>query len=299
MAALNSLRIIGPHPHFRYFLPPRDFSLWTSQFLYVARETAAQTFAQIPPDGGVTVIVQPDAYSLKDLDALQAPKWLWFLGRFAPGGMVSADEAPVSMRQAEEEIAARLRFLGELDATQVSLVVVSDEESRRQLSATSHNVVLSPPPVMDDLSIIPETLGQKPQIIFAPEKSMYATRFMNRVNELESTGEQLVRAVSLNPRPPLATVVIGSGVIPSFPYSAAVSVMAGIALFTNKIQPTWGLEPGIDYFEVSSPDELFFSLEAFVKGPEKLKLMTHRARAKASVFRSSTVWESLIGRFEP
>jgi hypothetical protein len=59
----------------------------------------------------------------------------------------------------------------------------------------------------------------------------------------------------------------------------------------------YGLEPGLDYFEVTSPSELFHVLQYLDRSPETTKLMAYRGSQKSQDFRASTIFERLLERF--
>ena len=63
---------------------------------------------------------------------------------------------------------------------------------------------------------------------------------------------------------------------------------------SETLSPTHGLEPDIDYLEVSSPEQLLRVLHAAVAHPRAYMRVRVRGRRKAEAFRASRVYPRLI-----
>jgi hypothetical protein len=81
---------------------------------------------------------------------------------------------------------------------------------------------------------------------------------------------------------------------PNFENRVAMHLAAGNLLVSEPLSPTHGLEPGIDFFEIRTPQELFATIEELRSFPDQSTLMRIRGRQKAEYFRASTVFAALV-----
>jgi hypothetical protein len=80
----------------------------------------------------------------------------------------------------------------------------------------------------------------------------------------------------------------------SFESSVLVHLAAGHLLITEALAPLHGLEPGIDYVEVDTPDYLGWLLEQIARFPSLYHPARVRGRQKAEQYRASRVYPRLI-----
>ncbi len=81
---------------------------------------------------------------------------------------------------------------------------------------------------------------------------------------------------------------------PNFENRVAMHLAAGNLLISEPLSPTHGLEPGIDFLEIKTPDELFATLDEVRAFPDQSTLMRIRGRQKAEYFRASAVYTSVV-----
>jgi hypothetical protein len=81
---------------------------------------------------------------------------------------------------------------------------------------------------------------------------------------------------------------------PSFENRVCLHLAAGQLVVSEPLSPTHGLEPGIDYLEVATPDELIGVLRTAARFPSAYHRVRLRGRAKAEAFRASRVWPRLL-----
>jgi hypothetical protein len=81
---------------------------------------------------------------------------------------------------------------------------------------------------------------------------------------------------------------------PSFENRVLLHLAAGHLVITEPLSPTHGLEPGIDYVEVRSPEELFAAAARARHQPDAFLRMRLSGRAKAELHRASRVWPRLV-----
>jgi hypothetical protein len=81
---------------------------------------------------------------------------------------------------------------------------------------------------------------------------------------------------------------------PTFENRCAVYLAAGNLLISEPLSPTHGLEPGIDYLEVTEPDHLNGVLYNLRSNPDAYHRIRVRGRRKAEYFRASRVYPRLV-----
>jgi hypothetical protein len=80
----------------------------------------------------------------------------------------------------------------------------------------------------------------------------------------------------------------------TFENRCAVYLAAGNLLVTEPLSPTHGLEPHVDYLEVTMPDELHRVLFNATQQPGAYRRIRIRGRRKAEYFRASRVYPRLV-----
>lgn len=81
---------------------------------------------------------------------------------------------------------------------------------------------------------------------------------------------------------------------PSFENRCATILAAGNLLVSEPLSPTHGLEPAIDFIEVTVPEELQRALFNVAHHPDAYRRMRIRGRMKAEYFRASRVYPKLV-----
>jgi hypothetical protein len=82
---------------------------------------------------------------------------------------------------------------------------------------------------------------------------------------------------------------------PATPHPALVALARGQLLVSEPLQPSRGLEPGIDYMEARDLDEVRAAVDNAARAPAAFLRMRLRGRRKAELFRSSSVIARLVG----
>src|SRR3954469_9829852 len=81
---------------------------------------------------------------------------------------------------------------------------------------------------------------------------------------------------------------------PSFENRVCLHLAAGHLVVSETLTPTHGLEPGIDYVEISEPLELLGALRTVSRHPDAYHRVRVRGRLKAEQYRASRVWPRLV-----
>ena len=288
MSVPQHLRVIGSRRIYQFFLPSTEDPSLAAEFLLVNPEQATTAFSEIPNDGALTLLVNPDDYEVADINALPGPTCLWFLRRLAPGKQEIYDDSPRLFSAAQQEIRHRVRFFESLVAMGNASVVVSDPASHEFCWSSGVRAVLSPPPVSDGL-----TRSWRPATVMSlawwADHGPYASKFQDFMGtEYFQDGENNVSNVA-RLTDITHSVIIRESVVREFPYEVAVCLSAGHTVVCEAMDPLWGLEPGIDFFELTTPEELHHAVEAFRRSPSLSSLMSRRGQAKARNFASSRV----------
>jgi hypothetical protein len=82
---------------------------------------------------------------------------------------------------------------------------------------------------------------------------------------------------------------------PSFENRVLLHLAAGHLVISEPLDPTHGLEAGIDFLEIRRPDELMTLLYQLTRRPDTFERIRHRGRAKADDYRASRIWPRVIG----
>jgi hypothetical protein len=81
---------------------------------------------------------------------------------------------------------------------------------------------------------------------------------------------------------------------PGFEDRVPLHLAAGQLLITEPLGPGYGLESGLDYLEVSYPEELLHAAATARAYPDAYQRMRVRGRQKAERLRASRVWPALV-----
>lgn len=81
---------------------------------------------------------------------------------------------------------------------------------------------------------------------------------------------------------------------PATTHRALVALAGGQLLVSEPLRPLRGLEPGIDYLELSDLEEIRSAVDNAVRAPEAFLRIRLRGRRKAELFRSSRVLGRLV-----
>lgn len=294
MATPRRLRVIGPREIYRLLLPPEGKHFESLEFSPVTPGEGNSEFSKPTDDQLLTIVVDPESYEASDLAQIAGPVWYWFLEPIATITSERLSEAPRLALVAEESIETRREFLVTLPLNDLSVIVASDRWTFDYCSSVSPRVLLSPPPVNDELAHTPITSNATIRVWPPAKQSPYLQKFLEPLPRdavmagIESLAEGQVWTV------PSHWVVPQSGLHHAFPYEAAMALVAGQTLITESLVQSWGLEPGLDYIEYSTPDELHRIVEHLMRYPESTRLMAGRGKTKSSMFIASNVYARLL-----
>ncbi len=81
---------------------------------------------------------------------------------------------------------------------------------------------------------------------------------------------------------------------PSFENRVLLHLAAGHLVISEPLDPSHGLEAGIDYLEIRRPDELMTLLYQLKRRPDSFERVRHRGRHKADDYRAGRIWPRVI-----
>ena len=290
VALPSQLQVIGTRSVYRFFLPPAGELFISSEFRRISRDLADLEFDKVPRSGALTVVVNPDDYTVDCINSLEGPVCLWFLRRMAADEKDLSLSAPRLLQIARADLAARRRFLHSLRPDHSRTVVVSDLETRDYCISVGFETFLSPPPVNDKISgenfvthrgftldVPAETNSYSKEFLGALPAGIYRQAF-----DGQRSREQTVISTH--------ALVVDESILRGFPYEAAVALARGQTLISEPLCPRWGLEPGIDYVEFATPEELRTVVEYCARNPSATRLMSTRGLMKSVLFSSTQVF---------
>ena len=80
----------------------------------------------------------------------------------------------------------------------------------------------------------------------------------------------------------------------SFENRVCIHLAAGHLVISEKLNPRHGLEPGIDYLEIHTPEDLYHVIEPMQRWPGTYDRVRVRGRQKAEQYRASAVYPRLV-----
>ena len=295
MSLPQHLRVIGSRSLYRFFLPPSGETFASSEFLLVEPRNAERVFAEIPLDSAITILVNPDDYLPADTDLLAGPIVFWFLRRLALDRPEVYREAPGLLKAAKENIEERATFLKGRNLEDIRSVVVSDLASYDFCLALGINSALSPPPVSDEV-YRGNALPSGKSLGWWTLHDSYSSKFLSVINKTDGVDLTMSDSGAERLLAGNFSIVVHNPAVSGFPYEAAVSLAAGHTLIATELHPLWGLEPGIDFLEVSTPEELRYLVQSLLRGESVTQLLSFRGQRKAGVFNAERVFRELMGR---
>jgi hypothetical protein len=156
-----------------------------------------------------------------------------------------------------------------------------------------------PLPVADRLYAQVRRIEGRPRMLFVGRSTAHREAFLTKTKhefdvlhiafgvaaeELEEAMARHDVAINLHNEP-----------YPSFENRVCLHLAAGHLMISEPLSPTHGLEPGIDYLEVSEPEALLRIARALDRFPDAYHRVRVRGRRKAEDFRASRVYPRLVG----
>lgn len=196
------------------------------------------------------------------------------------------------------DLAKRARDLQKLDPANVDRIVSFDPFIAPVADQVMPVWRSLPIPVADHLFRPPRKATQEPDLLFVGRSTAHRETFLQPVKRefdllhvafgagaegLQRLLDEHDTAINLHNEP-----------YPSFENRVCLHLAAGHLVITEPLSPTHGLDPGRDYLEVTSPDELVATLRRLRENPAEADAVRIRGRMKAEAYRASTVFQRLV-----
>ena len=186
-----------------------------------------------------------------------------------------------------------------VDASNFDRVITFDAHTIEAASRHAPIWRAVPLPVDDSVFAAPRPLGMPPRVAFVGYSTAHREGWLidskHRFDILHAvhgvTGDRLLElygrtdvAINLHVNP-----------YPTFENRVANHLAQGHLLISEPLSPLNGLEPGIDFLEVTTPKLLEWTIEGVMRQGGVLTGTQIRGRMKAEQFRASRVYPRLIG----
>jgi len=159
----------------------------------------------------------------------------------------------------------------------------------------------SPPLPVDDALFLPADRppARKPQALFLGPSSAHREELLvhpKHVYDLTHyafglAGDRLRAALA---RASVGVVLHEHAGARGFRPELALHLAAGHLVVAERMEPTRGLEPGLDHLVVTAPHELMRVLDQLAVRPRAWEPVRARGRFKAEAFRASRAWPRLL-----
>ena len=295
MSRAQHLRVVGSRSIFQFFLPSKGSPFSTHEFFRIDPETVETPLLDEGRGESVTLVVNPEEYGNEAMKEVNGDLWLWFLRPLAIPETAGQEEAPRLWDRERPRFEQRREFLFGTELTSTGVVVVSDEASYNYCQQLGIRAMLSPPPVSDAVTSLQPTHEVRVAAWVDKKPSRYTRSFLDSLppGVLNLHGDTNIVQDFIWPS---HWIVPQESVASTLPYEAAVCLGAGQTLITGHLWPRWGLEPGLDYLEFSTPEELARISEHVIKHPASTRLLATRGFHKRTVFDGARVYNRLISR---
>ena len=196
------------------------------------------------------------------------------------------------------ELEFRLSELAGTDASNFDRLMTFDPLSATAAARYVEVWRSMPLPVDDVVFAAPRPLGSPPRVVFFGYSTEHRERWLidskHRFDIVHAAhGLQGARLMNELRRADVA-INLHAKEFPSFENRVATHLACGHLLLSEPLSPTHGLEPGIDYIEVTAPKILEWTIEGLQHQAGVLTSVQLRGRMKAEQFRASRVYPRLV-----
>lgn len=196
------------------------------------------------------------------------------------------------------DLASRLKALERVDAGNFDRIVAFDpnvvEAAERVLPVWRS----LPLPVDDRFFAEPTPIAGRPRVMFVGRSTEHRERLLTPSKHAfdllhVAFGVDATRLDALM-REHDVGINLHNEPYPSFENRVSLHLAAGHLVISEPLDPTHGLEAGIDYIEVASPQALHDEIALLQRLPNVHQRMRVRGRMKAEGFRASSVYPRLL-----
>ena len=212
---------------------------------------------------------------------------------------VAAEPMPRAGEPPHEGLAWNLGELAKADRGCFDRVLVCDPAGFDTVAGLLPAWRTMPLPVDDRLFRAVRPARRPPRAIFIGHSNMHVEEFLLPVKHGFDVGHYASGLAGELLEEVLDGADIGINVhadprVRAFEHRVLLHIAAGHLLLSEPLEPTFGLEPDIDYLEIGNADELDLRMHQLVQRPDGYERVRIRGRAKVEQYRASRVWRSLV-----
>jgi hypothetical protein len=211
----------------------------------------------------------------------------------------TTEPLPRAGQDTHEQLEANLRELAQADRANFDRVICFDPYGWD--AAAQHLPVWRCLPLpVDDRLYRPVTAARRPpRVIFIGYSTWHRETYLIAAKHEFDIGHYAHGLIGAELRGALAGADVGinlhGALTPlSFENRMLLHLASGHLVFSEALEPTFGLEPGIDFVEIESPYDLSLRLHQLRDQPDTFERIRIRGRDKADQFRASRVWPDVI-----
>jgi hypothetical protein len=202
-------------------------------------------------------------------------------------------------RRAHPDLQRRLFELSQVDRSNFDRVISFDP----LIAATSERVGLSvwrslPLPVADHFFAPARRIQAPPRLLFAARGTRHRLKLLRPLQQrfdvlhvsfgfVDSEFDALIRAHDVG-------INLHNEPYPSYENRVSIYLAAGMLVISEPLSPEHGLEPGIDFLEATSGEDLVAHVQRLHAFPGVYDRVCARGRRKAEAFRASHVYPRLV-----
>jgi len=280
-------------------MPPVSERISGASFTHLPSSSASPTVGQPTPrsSSSLRIVVDPSTIPGPLLESIPQPHVWWFV---SPLHNKTTEKLTRGARIGEFSKHWLAHYVSPLKKSRPGpkpRLIVADTESHNIASSWGFEAVISPPAISDSAFFQTPALVKKARFLIPTNPNRYQKLFTDTilVPAQESVDvEALLPSDSIDLHELTIGISVGESILRGFPILAAAHLAAGHGLISEPLFPLHGLEPGIDYFDVTSPEELQHVTNYVHRHPGVARLMAYRGRHKAEYFRASRVWPRIL-----
>jgi hypothetical protein len=156
-----------------------------------------------------------------------------------------------------------------------------------------------PLPVSDEVFGWSDAMATPPKLLFVGRTTKHREEFLAALKHTHDLlhiehgvfGDEFIRVARESCD---IAINLHNEAYPSFENRVSMHLAAGHLVISEPLSPSHGLEPGIDFIEITTPEELMDAVGRVLRRPEAATFMRWRGRQKAESFRASTVWSRVV-----
>jgi len=156
-----------------------------------------------------------------------------------------------------------------------------------------------PLPVSDEVFGWSDAMATPPKLLFVGRTTKHREEFLAALKHTHDLlhiehgvfGDEFIRVARESCD---IAINLHNEAYPSFENRVSMHLAAGHLVISEPLSPSHGLEPGIDFIEITTPEALMDAAGRVLRRPEAATFMRWRGRQKAESFRASTVWSRVV-----